>query len=143
MEHILDIVQHFIEYKHSAVIVSSFSIGALLLFLFLLLQATHRGKSVEWSHLVTARNSTSASLTKVIHLLGGIISSWVIIKLTLQEKLTWDLFSVYLAYCGSTEAFSKYMSAKFSVPGSTPPNPPPAAQNDVQPEKKWYNSIFR
>jgi len=61
----------------------------------------------------TKRNR--ASTTKTLQLVGGIVASFAIVKLTLQAALTWDLFAIYLAYVASVEGFSRFLRAKYGV----------------------------
>ena len=68
-------------------------------------------KNVEWYDVVMMEDHIS--LTKVLNLTGGLIGSWVVVKMTIEDKLTWDIFVIYLMYCASTEAFSKFVAAKY------------------------------
>ena len=65
----------------------------------------------------TKRNR--ASTTKTLQLVGGIVASFAIVKLTLQAALTWDLFAIYLAYVASVEGFSRFLRAKYGVSDSS------------------------
>lgn len=95
--------------------VSFLSIFAIFIVLSIIIRETHSRKIVNWTDLITAKGTNSVSLTKIIQLVGGIVSSWVVIKMTLQEKLTWDIFSIYLAYTASVEGYSKFLAAKYGA----------------------------
>lgn len=92
---------------------SFIAIFILGMFFIRFIQSTHDNQDVDWLDLITDKNTKHVSLSKTIQLVGATISSWVVIKLTLQEKLTWDLFSLYLMYCAGTEGYSKYLSSKY------------------------------
>jgi hypothetical protein len=40
-------------------------------------------------------------------------ATWIMIFMTLETKITWDLFTAYLAYVGAVEGYSKYLMAKY------------------------------
>lgn len=61
--------------------------------------------------LVT-RNGT-LSTTKILQLVGGAVGTWVVIKMTAQAHMTWDIFAIYLTYVASVDGFSKVVAAKF------------------------------
>lgn len=95
----------------------SFNIyGVVLLVLFLIFAlAMHRaGKNgrLDWRDMIT-RDGSKVSTTKILQLVGGVVGTWIIIQVTLQEKLTWDLFAIYLAYVASIDGFSKFVTAKY------------------------------
>lgn len=73
----------------------------------------------EWSHLVTdvdqATGKIKASATKILQLVGGITGTFIVIKLTLQNNISFDIFGVYLAYVASIDGFSKFMTARYGV----------------------------
>ena len=98
--------------------ISLISIIILFRWFFKFIRNSHDSQQVVWTGLVTAKGTNFVSLTKVIQLVGGTVSSWIVIKLTIQEKLTWDIFSLYLTYCAGTEGFSKYLTAKYNIPTS-------------------------
>jgi high-affinity Fe2+/Pb2+ permease len=85
-----------------------------------LIRQTHDSRTIDWTGLVTAKGTSSVSLTKLIQLVGSVVGSWIVIKMTLQEKITWDIFSIYLAYTASVEGFSKFLSAKYGSNKSVP-----------------------
>ena len=99
---------------HDALILwgSALVLGIFVLFLRRTLIHSTKHSSIEWYDLITDQ-SDHISLTKVLNLTGGVIGSWVIVKLTLQDKITWDLFTIYLFYCASIDGFSKDISAKY------------------------------
>ena len=71
---------------------------------------------LNWIDLIRKPGSSVISLTKLIQLVGGMIATWIMVKLTIDNKVTWDLFAIYLAYVGSVEGFSKFVTAKYGMP---------------------------
>ena len=105
---------------------SAFGIMSMIfMFLFLFYQAQKR-EHLDWTDLITANGSTAVSLTKCLQLIGGVVGTWIMIKTTLQGKLTWDLFAIYLAYVASVDGFSKFIAAKYGIKidDKSPPSPP-------------------
>ena len=80
-----------------------------IIFLFYRIQKTEK---LDFADMIT-KNGRSVSLTKVLQLVGGVTSTWVIIKLTLSGTLAMEMFAVYLTYVASIEGFSKFMAAKY------------------------------
>lgn len=79
-------------------------------------QAKHQ---LNWIDLIRKPGSNVISLTKLIQLFGGMIATWIMVKLTMDNKVTWDLFAIYLAYVGSVEGYSKFVSAKYGLPNKS------------------------
>jgi hypothetical protein len=100
----------------------SFNIyGVVLLFLaavfVLALWSAHKTHKLDWTDMLT-RDGSKVSTTKILQLVGGVVGTWIIIQVTLQEKITWDLFAIYLAYVASIDGFSKLVMAKYGAEGS-------------------------
>lgn len=95
--------------------------GALLggLFLFFLgaLWRAQRQGHLNWHDMIT-RDGTKVSTTKILQLVGGIVGTWIMVQMTLNEKLTWDMFAIYLGYVASIDGFSKLVMAKYGAAGS-------------------------
>ena len=81
--------------------------------LLVLIYKAHKSKRLDWCDMIT-RDGSKVSTTKVLQLIGGAVATWVIIKLTYLDKLTWDLFAIYLAYVASIDGFSKLILAKYT-----------------------------
>lgn len=110
----------------SMITVGSFSINlyAVVIILVLLLITFfgwrfHKNKDINLSDAVTEYDPFSGrervSITKMLQLLGGVTGTFIVIKLTLQATLTWDIFVTYLAYVASIEGFSKFVTARYSA----------------------------
>lgn len=84
---------------------------AILVFLIALYKA-NKSKRLDWYDMIT-RDGRKVSISKILQLVGGFIATWVIIKMTIEQRLTWDIFSIYLAYVASVDAFSKIVLAKY------------------------------
>ncbi len=87
-----------------------FFIGALIVF-----YREQKREKLDWTDLITKPGSSIISLTKVIQLIGGIVATWIMVKLTMQGTISWEMFSIYLAYVASIDGFSKFISAKYGV----------------------------
>lgn len=88
----------------------------VILFLFALWKE-QRARRLDWLDMLT-RDGTKVSTTKILQLIGGVVATWVVIQITLQDKLTWDLFAIYLTYVASIDGYSKFIMAKYGVSGS-------------------------
>lgn len=95
--------------------------GAILLVLLGLfmwgLYKAQKAKKLDWLDMLT-RDGTKVSTTKILQLVGGVVGTWVITKVTLQGAVTWDLYAIYLAYVASVDGFSKLIMAKYGASGS-------------------------
>ena len=74
---------------------------------------------LNWIDLIKKPGSDSISLTKLIQFVGALVATWIMVKLAMSDNMTWDLFAIYLAYVGSIEGYSKFISAKYGLPTST------------------------
>ena len=100
----------------------TFNIYGFLILLFFVILAigiwqANRHQALVWTDMIT-RDGTKVSTTKLLQLVGGVVATWVIIQLTIQEKITWDLFAIYLAYVASIDGYSKFILARYGVIGS-------------------------
>lgn len=73
----------------------------------------HKAQKLDFSDLITYPGNNKVSLTKFIQLVGGMVASWVVIKLAIQGTMTWDIFTAYLMYVGGVESYSKYLRSKY------------------------------
>lgn len=80
-----------------------------VLFMFWRIQ---RSEKLDFADMIT-KNGRAVSLTKVLQLIGGLTSTWIMIKLTLTNSLTEPLFGLYLTYVGAIEGYSKFVAAKY------------------------------
>ena len=106
-------------------IVSNFggvTIIVLMLTLARMLYISHQGKQIDWADLIRTKGSNNLSLTKFLQLVGGLTGTWMVVYMTLHNKLSYDILLVYLTYVGAIEGWSKYVSAKFST--NSTPTPP-------------------
>lgn len=89
-----------------------FVIFLLIIFIYAFWKA-QKAQKLDWTDIITKPNTNEVSLTKILQFLGGIVATWIMIKLTLAEKMTWDLFAIYLAYVASIEGYSKFIMARY------------------------------
>lgn len=88
----------------------------LFVFLFLLFKA-QRARRLDWMDMIT-RDGTKVSTTKILQLVGGVVGTWIVIKMTIQGVLSWDMYAIYLGYVASVDGFSKLIMAKYGAQGS-------------------------
>ena len=100
----------------------------VILFLYALWRE-QRSKRLDWLDMLT-RDGTKVSTTKILQLIGGVVGTWIIIQVTLQQKLTWDLFAIYLTYVASIDGYSKFIMAKYGASGSDDSKVPFKKNND-------------
>lgn len=93
------------------------SLMLILIFSFIFtvfINAQLRGR-IDWLDLVCRSNTSIVSLSKVLQLVGGIVATWIVVKSTLLSNgdISWELFTAYLAYVGSVEAYGKYITLRY------------------------------
>lgn len=92
--------------------------GIVLMFIFLFFMIAfwraQKNQKLDWTDIITSKGSNSVSLTKLLNFIGGIVGTWIVIKLTMTGKISWEIFGLYLMYVGSIEAYSKYAAGKFN-----------------------------
>lgn len=84
----------------------------IAVFLFALYRA-QKAERLNWLDMITSTGSNKVSTTKILQLVGGVVATWIVIKLTLQGALNWDIFAIYLGYVASIDGFSKLLLAKY------------------------------
>lgn len=82
-------------------------------FLFYQLYLAQKKYDINWVDMV-ARDG-KMSLSKLLQLTGGLVATWVIIYLTLHDKMSTDFLFTYLAYVGAVEGWSKFVSVKWGA----------------------------
>lgn len=105
----------------STVILVGFGILLLAIIIALYLANRDPDNSWHWLHLIQD-NTGKSSLSKFLQFLGGITGTFVIIFQVAKNSLSVEMFSVYLFALGVSEAFSKFVSAKYGIklPDNTP-----------------------
>lgn len=92
---------------------ATMTLYVMLGIIFMLFWRIQLSKKLDFADMLT-KNGKSVSLTKVLQLIGGITSTWVIINLALSNALSESIFGLYLAYVGSIEAYSKFIAARYN-----------------------------
>ena len=90
-------------------------ITTLLLFLIFILWYETLNERLDWRDLITSAATNRVSLTRVLQLVGGVVGTWIMVIVTLDDKLTAELFFTYLAYVGAIEGWSKFITAKYGT----------------------------
>lgn len=134
-----DVTQQIIEQASTITLFGhTFNVWAIMLLglfggLMYALDKARRSGAIDWADLVTSvdqgTGQVQASLPKILQLIGGVTATFIVIKLTLQNAINWDIFGIYLTYVAGVESFSRFMLAKYGVttglPVIQPPPPPP------------------
>ena len=101
------------EFNFMAIAVLAMFLGVLFLF-----YRIQRSKKLDFADMIT-KDGKAVSLTKILQLIGGLTSTWIMIKLTLTGGLTEALFGLYLTYVGAIEGYSKFVAAKYGYKESS------------------------
>ena len=87
----------------------------LVVILGVLLYNAHKNKDSSFSvfDYFTDHVTGKASISRTLQLIAGLTATWVIVQFTASGKLTYDIFGLYLIAVGASEAWTKYVAAKF------------------------------
>ena len=91
----------------------SFVIVSMFLSFIVMFWRAQAQSKLNWIDLIRKPGSSVISLTKLIQLLGAMVATWIMVKMAMSDKISWDLLATYLAYVGSIEGYSKFVSAKY------------------------------
>ncbi len=73
-----------------------------------------------FDNLISTKSSTSSS--RAINLLGAVISSFVVVyQCVILHTINYEIFGLYLAYCGGVYGVGKYLERKQDDSTSTEP----------------------
>lgn len=90
-----------------------FVIGLLLFFLWLFMQANKDPKSpVAWEDLIVNTDTERTSPYKLGYLIGLIVSTWIVITFADTDKLTFDIFGLYLSFLLGGAGWAAFMQMK-------------------------------
>lgn len=88
-----------------------------VVFVFVFVVAVCRAQKAnrfDWMDMITA-DGTKVSATKMLQLVGGVVSTWIVVKLTLQGTFDWDKFAIYLSYVVSIDGFSTFITVEYGA----------------------------
>jgi len=106
-----------------------FLLAIIAFFVIVFVRANHDpNSSVSWEELIIDSDTKKTSPYKLGYLIGMIVATWVVVSLTDKEKLTLDIFGIYLTYLlGGTG----WGLTKKTTPTTNPPPdvPPPVEEN--------------
>lgn len=106
-------------------------IGVLGMFVWLFGKASRDPKNpIRWEHLIIDSTNDRASPYKMGFLIGGMVGTWIVVKLTDANKLTFDIFGLYLSYLLGGASVNTFFKAKGGEsnpadPLDEPPQNPP------------------
>lgn len=88
-------------------------IMTLAVFLYLFGKASRDPKSpIRWEHLIVDSQNDRASPYKLGFMLGMIIGTWIVVNFADKDKLTFDIFGMYLTYLLGGASWSTFMKTK-------------------------------
>lgn len=95
-----------------------FVLATMLFFVWLFSKAHRDPESpVRWEDLVISTINGRADPYKIGYLVGIIVSTWIVIGLSDKDKLTFDIFGLYLAYLVGGAGWNMVMSKRQLVEG--------------------------
>ncbi len=65
----------------------------------------------KFAHLISEPTG-KWSLNKTMYLVANIIVSWIMVILTLRDKMSWEYMAIYLFTVGGYTQLSKFLTAK-------------------------------
>lgn len=85
----------------------------LIFFVWLFAKASKDPHSpIRWEHLIVDSQNDRASPYKLGYLLGLIISTWVILSFVDKDKLTFDIFGLYLTFVLGGASWNAFVKSK-------------------------------
>lgn len=101
-----------------------FVLFTLGFFVWLFAKANNSATSpVRWEHLVVDSHNDRASPYKAGYLVGMIVGTWIVLTFADKDKLTFDIFGLYLTYLLGGASWNSFMKAKGGEP-TTPVETP-------------------
>ncbi len=87
---------------------------AVLVFIFVIYKVSKDpANKFHWIQSISNPDG-SASLTRILQFGAGVTATWVIVKQTMAGALSTEMFLIYLAAMGLSEAYTKFLQAKES-----------------------------
>lgn len=111
------------------------SIGCFVVAFTVALIYIHFSEKSDVSLLQLVTTNGELSTPKILQLVGGIVGTWIVIKMTLTSTMTWDIFSIYLAYVASVDGFAQVIAVKFGAQQNQPTYRPYRSANRDESER--------
>lgn len=88
----------------------------IILAMGLLIYSAHKnaGSKFDVFDYFIDSNTGKASITRSLQVLGGLTSTWIVVKLAVLGTLSTEMFAIYMAALGISEGWSKYIGSKFN-----------------------------
>lgn len=98
-----------------------FVLGILAFFIWLFSIANKSPNSpVNWEHMIVDTSSNRTSPYKLGYLIGLIVGTWIVVTLTDQSTLTYDIFGLYLTYLLGGAGWNAFIKSKESSASKAP-----------------------
>jgi len=96
-------------------------VATLGFFVWLFARASRDPKSpVKWEHLIIDSNNDRASPYKMGYLIGLIVGTWIVLTFADRDKLTFDIFGLYLTYLLGGSSWNSFIKSKVDGATDTP-----------------------
>lgn len=90
-----------------------FVLMTLAFFVWLFARGSKDDKSpILWEHLVIDSQNDRASPYKLGYLIGLIVATWIVVSFSDRDKLTYDIFGMYLTYLLGGASVNTFVKAK-------------------------------
>lgn len=90
-----------------------FVLAVLAFFVWLFARgSTDSTNPIKWEHLVIDSANDRASPFKLGYLIGLIVGTWIVVSFSDRDKLTYDIFGMYLTYLLGGASFNSFIKAK-------------------------------
>lgn len=85
----------------------------LVMFVWLFSKASRDPNSpIKWEHLIIDSSSDRASPYKMGFLVGGLVGTWIVVSLADKDKLSFDIFGLYLTYLLGGTSMSSFFKSR-------------------------------
>ena len=89
-------------------------LGALAFVFSFLAWQTNKTQRLNWTDILTEDGpSNRVSLTKMLQLVGSVVATWLIVYITVHNKMSVDYLMVYLAYVGAIEGWRNFVATRW------------------------------
>jgi hypothetical protein len=89
---------------------------ALMILIAIVLHYINRNPDHAWTWIQMIQDHDGkGSLSRLLQLAGGVTATFVIVHQTISNNLSEEMFLIYLAAVGVSEAFTKWVQRKYDI----------------------------
>lgn len=70
---------------------------------------------IKWEHMIIETGNDRASPYKVGYLIGMVVGTWIIVSFADRDKLTYDIFGMYLTYLLGGAGWNSFVKSKVEI----------------------------